>query len=189
LFLLVLKWSLRKKLANSRIRHLQNLLSVRNLKRNNFFKNTISNANLMAVLIGNSRRSIWALQREELWFQNMIDNILNEDFQKYWKADFRMEGRTFSMIVELVRNNMEKRETQFRKAIPIEKRVGVALWILIEQLAKHLRLESLLLYKLPTNFALSLGMTRSHCWGTSWNLVSFLMKFPMKINTKCPYLY
>ncbi|XP_066911979.1 uncharacterized protein [Clytia hemisphaerica] len=39
-----------------------------------------------------------------------------------------MKHSTFLAIVELVRPRLEKRDTQLRKAIPIEKRVGVALW-------------------------------------------------------------
>ena len=39
-----------------------------------------------------------------------------------------MEHSTFLQIVHLVRPRLEKRDTQLRKAIPIENLVGVALW-------------------------------------------------------------
>ena len=39
-----------------------------------------------------------------------------------------MEHSTFLHIVHLIRPRLEKRDTQLRKAIPIENLVGVALW-------------------------------------------------------------
>ena len=39
-----------------------------------------------------------------------------------------MSRRTFQFVVNLVRNSMEKRDTRFREAVSIEKRVAVALW-------------------------------------------------------------
>ena len=44
------------------------------------------------------------------------------------RADFRMTPDTFSNIVTLVRNRLEKQGTRFRKAVVIEKRVAIALW-------------------------------------------------------------
>ena len=44
------------------------------------------------------------------------------------RADFRMTPETFSNIVTLVRNRLEKQGTRFRKAVVIEKRVAIALW-------------------------------------------------------------
>ena len=42
--------------------------------------------------------------------------------------NFRVSGEIFPKIIDLVRDRMEKRDTNFRKAIPLEKRVAIALW-------------------------------------------------------------
>ena len=39
-----------------------------------------------------------------------------------------MNGVNFEKLVAFVRSNLEKQDTNLQKAIPIEKRVGVALW-------------------------------------------------------------
>ena len=39
-----------------------------------------------------------------------------------------MTQPTFIKIVELVRPRLERRDTQLRKAIPIEKPVAIAIW-------------------------------------------------------------
>ena len=50
------------------------------------------------------------------------------NYDPYWCEDFRMSRRKFQFVVNLVRNSMEKRDTRFREAVSIEKRVAVALW-------------------------------------------------------------
>ena len=42
--------------------------------------------------------------------------------------DFRGSGETFLKIIDLMRDRMEKRDTNFRKAIPLEKQVAIVLW-------------------------------------------------------------
>ena len=69
-------------------------------------------------------RKIWAYEREEFWFSRMLND---ERFSDFWSQDFRMKKETFDEIVQVVRPALEKRDTQLRRAIPIEKRVGVAI--------------------------------------------------------------
>ena len=52
----------------------------------------------------------------------------NNSYQKYWKNDFRMMGKTFEKLVNLVSPNLSKEDTKFRKSIPLQKRVAIALW-------------------------------------------------------------
>ena len=52
----------------------------------------------------------------------------DQNFEQHWKSDFRMSQDTFRDIVRVVQPALEKRDTQFRRAIPIEKRVAIALW-------------------------------------------------------------
>ena len=74
------------------------------------------------------RRKVWAYEREELWFDELWTNRFNEEFLYRWRSDFRMSGVTFAKLVHLLRPMLEKRDTNFRKAIPIQKRVAVAVW-------------------------------------------------------------
>ncbi|XP_066934341.1 uncharacterized protein [Clytia hemisphaerica] len=82
----------------------------------------------LMFLMGREPRSVWAYEREERWFDELWNNRFNDDYLARWKADFRMSGSTFSKLVYLLRPALEKRDTNFRKAIPIQKRVAVALW-------------------------------------------------------------
>ena len=52
----------------------------------------------------------------------------DQNFEQHWRSDFRMSQDTFQDIVRVVQPALEKRDTQFRRAIPIEKRVEIALW-------------------------------------------------------------
>ena len=55
--------------------------------------------------------------------------MLNDErFSEFWSQDFRMKKETFDEIVQVVRPALAKRDTQLRRAIPIEKYVGVAIW-------------------------------------------------------------
>ena len=61
--------------------------------------------------------------------RTLIDNMLNDhNFEQHWRSDFRMSLDTFRDIVRVVQPALGKRDTQFRRAIPIEKRVAIALW-------------------------------------------------------------
>ena len=48
--------------------------------------------------------------------------------QHQWKDEFRMSKKTFESIIEIVRPSLQKQNTQLRNAIPMEKRVAVAIW-------------------------------------------------------------
>ena len=45
-----------------------------------------------------------------------------------WKEDFRISGRAFEKLVSLLCGSLERQDTHFQKAIPVKKRVAVALW-------------------------------------------------------------
>ena len=64
-------------------------------------------------------------QRKELWFDSMLNE---QNFKQHWRNDFRLSQDTFRDIVRVVQPALEKRDTQFRRGIPIEKRVAIALW-------------------------------------------------------------
>lgn len=68
-------------------------------------------------------RSVLAYQGE-VW----VDSMLNDqNLEQYWRCDFRMIQDTFRNIVRAVQPALKKTDTQFRHAIPIEKRTPIAL--------------------------------------------------------------
>ena len=66
-------------------------------------------------------RSVWQLEREEKWFDNIWENRHSSDFQLQWKLDLRVNGLNFEKLVDLVHSALGKHDTQLRKAIPTEK--------------------------------------------------------------------
>ena len=60
----------------------------------------------------------------------MWSNRFDNNYQGgRWRLDFRMNGETFDKLVELLRPYLEKQDTNFRAAIPVEKRVGIGIWL------------------------------------------------------------
>ena len=69
-------------------------------------------------------RSVLAYQGEDLW----VDSMLNDqNLEQYLRCDFSMIQDTFRNIVRAVQPVLKKPDTQFRHAIPIEKRTPIAL--------------------------------------------------------------
>ena len=74
-------------------------------------------------------RNLWAYERDETWFSKLLNNEDGDpNFDIQWRNESKKKHSTLLQIVQLVRPRLEKRDTQLLKAIPIEKRVGVALW-------------------------------------------------------------
>ena len=80
---------------------------------------------------GKSRKktSVWTYPREENWFPDMWLNRFIDDYQgNRWKEDFRMKGSTFAILVAVLTPYLQKGDTRFRLAIPVEKRVAIGVW-------------------------------------------------------------
>ena len=91
----------------------------------------ISLLSLSLFLNSSTRKAkcgIWQLKRQELWFDEMWQKRSNNSYQKDWKTDFRMTRKTFEKLVNLASPNLTKEDTKFRKSIPVQKRVAIALW-------------------------------------------------------------
>lgn len=125
LFFIIVKSLLRRKISYNKKKKRQYLNLLRGLKQRFF---GIATGSITILILIKVQRSVWAFEREEKWFQNLYENVLNPEYEKYWKMNFRVSGETFLKIIDLVRDRMEKRDTNFRKAIPLEKRVAIALW-------------------------------------------------------------
>ena len=78
---------------------------------------------------GRKKASIWAYPREENWFADMWKNRFVDHYQgNRWREDFRMKGGTFAKLVDVLTPYVQKRDTNFRSAIPVEKRVAIGVW-------------------------------------------------------------
>lgn len=73
----------------------------------------------------NFGRRFWSIPRPQLWFETLL---ANDDMEFYWRRHFRMRKQTFLKIVQLVGPEIRKQDTFLRAAVPVEKRIGIALW-------------------------------------------------------------
>ena len=85
------------------------------------------NASILSLRLPQLRR-IWQLERQERWFETMWEHGADNGYQTYWKTDFRMSGESFQKLVQLISPALVKRDTQFRRAIAVEKRFAIAIW-------------------------------------------------------------
>ena len=65
---------------------------------------------------------------EQKWFDKMIENQFDTIYKELWQKEFRMSPGTFNFIVAQVRQEMARKNTKFRRAVKIERRVAIALW-------------------------------------------------------------
>ena len=70
-------------------------------------------------------RRAWFYPRPQGWFEEMFSN---PNLAQLWKNDFRMSKETFEYICQLVGQEISREDTRLRKAIPVHKRVAIALW-------------------------------------------------------------
>ena len=76
-------------------------------------------------LLHRVNRSVWCYPQPQHWFNEMLNN---RAVVSPWKRHFRFENITFYFICDLVRYDMEKQQTRFRRTLSVEERVGCALW-------------------------------------------------------------
>ena len=99
-----------------------NTILFRLIKQQEILGNT-----LLWGLVLTARR-FWMINYGQTWFERLWVNCFDHYFREIWRREFRFSVETFDFINNLVRDKMEKQNTFFRKAIPMEKRVAVALW-------------------------------------------------------------
>lgn len=74
---------------------------------------------------GQRRKSDWVLERPQFWFEHMV---LNKYEDNLWCEHFRVSRQTFRYIYELLGRHLVSHNANMRQAIPVQKRVGVAMW-------------------------------------------------------------
>ena len=70
-------------------------------------------------LFTSSTRTMWTKTRSTDWWENVVNN---DDFN--WNENFHMSRQTFDYLC----TELKCQDTIMRKAIPLNKRVGIALW-------------------------------------------------------------
>ena len=68
---------------------------------------------------------VWSYPRPKGWSEEMYRN---PDTSTLWKNHFRVSGDTFDYICQLVGPELSRQNTRLRRATPLAKRVGMALW-------------------------------------------------------------
>ena len=71
------------------------------------------------------RRVVWVYPRPQGWFEEMYRNTV---MFLLWKNDLRVSKETFDYICQLIGPYLSMQTTRLRKAIPLNKSVGIALW-------------------------------------------------------------
>ena len=66
------------------------------------------------------------LERSNVWF-DMVERAFTD---KEWYDNFRVSKETFEYIVSEIENEIARKDTRMRKAIPSRKRVTIALYYL-----------------------------------------------------------
>ena len=125
LLLILIKKILRKKKAYCKTRFIFNIVNQIYLRQTLLNNNVIL---LFALSQDIKERRYWAMEYDQAWFERMWQNRNDEIFSELWHKEFRMSPSTFEYLISLVEQSLSKVDTAFRKAVPIEKRVAVALW-------------------------------------------------------------
>jgi len=74
---------------------------------------------------GRRRPVMWVYPRPQRWSEEMLENRV---LDRLWKRNFRVTRGTFDFICRLVAQDIQRQNTLFRDAVPVPKRVAVALW-------------------------------------------------------------
>lgn len=78
-----------------------------------------------AIMSTSVERRIWTRERSSVWWERIV---LGEFSEEDWQQNFRVRKHTFDHICDQLRPRLNRRNTHMRRAIQVEKRVGVALW-------------------------------------------------------------
>ena len=68
---------------------------------------------------------IWVYPRPQLGLEEMLNN---RALNSLWKRHFRVSRGTFDYICGMVSLDIQRQNTRFRQAIPVQKRAAIALW-------------------------------------------------------------
>ena len=70
-------------------------------------------------------RVVWAKERSTYWWERIVKLTFSPND---WIENFRMSESTFTYLCNELRQTIKKKDTEMRKAIPVEQRVAITLW-------------------------------------------------------------
>ncbi|XP_054843560.1 uncharacterized protein LOC129335133 [Eublepharis macularius] len=73
------------------------------------------------------QRRYWVYPRSNDWWDNFVTAIWDDEL---WIQNFRMSRSTFNELVACIGPGLARHDTRLRRAIPMEKRVAIAIWYL-----------------------------------------------------------
>ena len=62
------------------------------------------------------------------WFENIWPRRHDIIYNEIWQREFRLTANVFDYVVNLVREQIQRRDTNFRKCVATEKRVAIVVW-------------------------------------------------------------
>ena len=81
---------------------------------------------LFNVSININRRWIWSYMKDSRWWSEIVPSMTEQQF----KENFRLNRTTFYELVRQIGQHLRKESTTFRVAVPVEKNVACALYLI-----------------------------------------------------------
>ena len=75
-------------------------------------------------------REVWSFPRSSAWWDEVVCKTFTH---RDWVENFRVSQETFFYICTEVHSEIERQNTRFRKAVSVQKRVAITLWVLATQ--------------------------------------------------------
>ncbi|KAH7937507.1 hypothetical protein HPB49_012751 [Dermacentor silvarum] len=81
---------------------------------------------IAAIVVASSpiNREGWAFHCNERWFEETLPHLGEANFRQ----SFRMAPATFRYLVDSLRGELERQDTNIRLAVPVDKRVAIGLY-------------------------------------------------------------
>lgn len=73
------------------------------------------------------REVAWVLERPQFWFEQMVLNQYTNNIY-IWREHFRISRETLQFLWHLVGPHLVIQDTNMHRAIPVGKRIAIALW-------------------------------------------------------------
>ncbi|XP_074866063.1 uncharacterized protein LOC142021313 [Carettochelys insculpta] len=72
-----------------------------------------------------TRRRLWSYPTSTNWWERLVLEEWDDDC---WLRNFRMSRQTFMELCQWLTPALRHQDTAMRRALPVEKRVGIAVW-------------------------------------------------------------
>ena len=62
------------------------------------------------------------------FWENTACSWHGDDVERLWVQNFRLSKSSFEIVCDLLKTSLTKKNTKFRKSIPLQKRVAICVW-------------------------------------------------------------